>query len=182
MQAELALVQKQTRWPSLPTRLAKKCRLCAEVSQKLCFTCVHTDGMEPGGNIPQAAATLSCIVKVFRLCSLKNTTRLVSRTMRHLSYQVFMGLVEDAPVGGAPYEVQHQVLPLGGPVGEHRAAVDGPQCRDALAPGMQLSKPCRGTTHITTGYRPHHNIGCQYNTTDTTAPPKAQHHPHRSGL
>ena len=36
----------------------------------------------------------------------------------HLSNQVFMGLVEDASVGGPPYEVKHQVLPLGGPIGE----------------------------------------------------------------
>lgn len=59
-----------------------------------------------------------------------------------------MGLVEDAPVGGPAYEVEHQVLPLGRPVGKDRAAVDGPQGGDALTPGMQLPKACTGTTHI----------------------------------
>ena len=52
-----------------------------------------------------------------------------------------MRLIEDAPVGGASNEVEHQVLPLGRSVRENRAAVDGPQGGDALAPGMKLPKP-----------------------------------------
>lgn len=54
-----------------------------------------------------------------------------------------MGLVEDAPVGGPAYEVEHQVLPLGRPIGKDGAAVNGPQGGDALTPGMQLPKACR---------------------------------------
>ena len=54
-----------------------------------------------------------------------------------------MRLIEDAPVGGASNEVEHQVLPLWRSVGEDRAAVDGPQGCDALTSRMQLSKPCK---------------------------------------
>ncbi len=55
---------------------------------------------------------------------------------------VVLRLRDDGAVSGSPDVAQQLLLAVGGPAREQAAAVDGAQRGDALAPRVQLPKPC----------------------------------------